>query len=172
MKTIPFSVLRLTRSPLALAAAAALLVLSACGTMSTIEGRSKEKAATFSAAAPWQQKLMRSGWIDAGFTTDMVYIALDKPDKKATADNGATEIWIYNNFDAPARAFNGGVKVTIQAGSALGGQGNNPNSAAAGKQYLSAGVSPDLSAANVDPISNLYVVFREGKVTTVNLRKE
>jgi hypothetical protein len=167
MKTSPFQTLRAL--PFALTA---LLVLSACGTMSTIESRSKEKSATFTSAAPWQQKLMRQGWIDAGFTPDMVYIALDNPDSKATADNGATEIWIYKNFDTPARSFAGGVKVTIQAGSSNPGAGSNPNSAGARGQFLAAGVSPDLGAANVNPVSNLYLVFRQGKLTTVESRKE
>jgi len=167
MKTSPYQTLRAL--PFALAA---LLALAACGSMSTIEGRSKEKSAAFTAAAPWQQKLMRQGWIDAGFTPDMVYIALDKPDSTANAENGATEIWIYRNFDTPARSFAGGVKVTIQAGSSNPGAGANPNSAGARGQFLAAGVSPDLGNANVDPVSNLYIVFRQGKVATVESRKE
>jgi hypothetical protein len=167
MKTPTFQTLRVLATVLA-----AVFALSACSTMSTIEGRSKEKSATFTAAAPWQQKLMREGWIDVGFTPDMVYIALDRPDKTATADNGATEIWIYNNFASPSRSFNGGVKVTIQAGSDHPGMGVSPTSAGARGKYLSANVSPDLGVAPVDPISRLYVVFRQGKLVTVENRME
>ena len=98
-------------------------------------------------------------------------MSASRPDKKATAENGAAEIWIYNNIE-PSRSFNGGVKISIQAGSALAGQGNNPSSAGARGQYLSGGVTPDLGAANVDPISKLYVLFRQGRVATVELRKE
>jgi len=150
----------------------ALLVLSACGTMNTIEARTKEKAAVFAAATKWEQKTMREGWIDYGFTPDMVYIALDKPDKIVVTADGGNEIWIYNNFDQQNTAFGGGVKVSVQAGSALGGQGMSPTSQAARQSYQSAGVSPDLGAANVEPVSRLYVVFLHGKVNHVDLKKE
>jgi hypothetical protein len=173
MKTTPFSASRLPRPALALAAVAALLILSACGSMSTIEGRSKEKSAAFTTAAPWQQKLMREGWIDIGFSTDMVYVALDNPDKKIPTTDGEREVWVYNNFNSTEHAFGGGVKISIQAGSALGGQGINPNSQAAKGLYTSAAVTPDLgNATEVEPVSRLYIRFLHGKVDHVEMRKE
>jgi hypothetical protein len=116
---------------------------------------------------------MREGWIDVGFTPDMVYVALDNPDKKIPTTDGEREVWVYNSFNSTNRAFGGGVKISIQAGSVLGGQGTNPNSAAGRGQYLSAGVTPDLgNATDVEPISRLYVRFLHGKVDHAELRKE
>jgi len=167
MKASTFQTLRVLAIVLA-----AVFALSACSTMSTIEGRTKEKSAVFAAAAPWQQRLMREGWVDVGFTPDMVYIAIGQPDKTATADNGATEIWIYDNFASPSRAFNGGVKVSIQAGSDHPGMGVSPTSPGARGKYLSGSVSPDLGAASVDPVPRLYVIFRQGKLAVVESRRE
>ena len=167
MQTSPLQTLRAL--PLALAA---FLVLCSCGTVSTIDSRAKEKAAAFAAAVPAEQKLMREGWVDYGFTPDMVYIALDQPDKVALTAEGGNVIWIYKNFDTRIRSFAGGVKVNVQAGSALEGQGSN--AAAAGpRKFLSASIKPDLSAAqSLDPVSTLYLLFRQGRLVTCKVTRE
>jgi hypothetical protein len=176
MKTFPFQPRRAW--PLALAA---LLALSACGTMSTVDRRSREKAAVYNAATPAQQKLMRERWIGPGFTPDMVYIALDSPDKIVVTRDGGSTVWIYYFMGGGGRAFEGGVKLTSTIGSSLPGGGlpagavANPvaGSGSMGK-YTTYGLAPDLSAAqpSVQAIPRLFVLFRQGKVVTCKYTQE
>ncbi|MCF7688841.1 MAG: hypothetical protein K9M98_07485 [Cephaloticoccus sp.] len=77
--------------------ALALLGFAGC---STFEQRSKEKAAVFSQLETATQEKLRQGEIEIGYTPDMVFIALGKPDYKSaqiTAEN-REEIWTYNSY--------------------------------------------------------------------------
>ena len=58
----------------------ALLSLSGCN---TFEQRSEEKAAVFYQLDKATQEKLRQGEVELGFTTDMVFIALGRPDYKS-----------------------------------------------------------------------------------------
>ena len=66
----------------------------------TINSRIEEKAAIFNALPPEAQARIRQGLIDVGFTPDMVYIAMGKPDniRESTTADGNETIWVYNNY--------------------------------------------------------------------------
>jgi hypothetical protein len=75
----------------------AALLLSAC---STISSRINEKSTVFNSLDPATQAQIQHGDIGIGFTPDMVYMALGKPDAKRyrrTAD-GTAETWIYSTY--------------------------------------------------------------------------
>jgi hypothetical protein len=75
------------------------LVLAGAGCR-TFESRAQEKAAVFQALDPQTQNRLRTGIIAVGDTTDMVYIALGRPDEIRELRNadGSTQAWIYNNY--------------------------------------------------------------------------
>jgi hypothetical protein len=54
----------------------------------------------YAALDPFDRKLVREGLFDLGFSTDMLYMSLGKPDKVTPrqSDVGAEEIWTYKNF--------------------------------------------------------------------------
>jgi len=75
----------------------ALLGVVGC---STFEKRSLEKAEVFSKLDPATQEKLRREVIEIGYTPDMVFIALGKPDIKSqqiTADS-REETWTYNSY--------------------------------------------------------------------------
>jgi hypothetical protein len=85
------SILRLL--PLLLAA----LLLGAC---STINSRINEKAPVFYGLDPAVRAQIAHGDVGIGFTPDMVYIALGRPDVKyhRVAQGGQAEVWIYRSY--------------------------------------------------------------------------
>lgn len=76
----------------------ATLLLAGCD--SGVSTRIQEKATVFNSLTPDQQEMIRNGQIEAGFSTDMVYLALGKPSKthiKQTPD-GPVTVWTYLRF--------------------------------------------------------------------------
>lgn len=76
----------------------AALALAGCGSVSTIARRSQEKSAAVTSATPRQQRQMKHGFIAPDFTPDMVYVALDRPDRIIQKPGDHLEYWIYYNF--------------------------------------------------------------------------
>jgi hypothetical protein len=75
----------------------ALVAFAGC---STIEKRIEEKSSVFASLDPQTQGRLQQGIVAVGDTTDMVYIALGRPDEireKTTADSDLSA-WIYNNY--------------------------------------------------------------------------
>jgi len=84
---------------LAFAAAALILMVSGCGT-DGIANRIQEKSAVFAALPPEQQQDIRKGYVQIGYTAEMVYMALGQPSKVKVKDTtqGKVGVWIYHNF--------------------------------------------------------------------------
>lgn len=75
----------------------ALLALTGCN---TVKNRIEEKSAVFNALDPQTQARLRQGLIDVGYTEDMVYIAMGRPDerKEVSTAEGHETTWIYKNY--------------------------------------------------------------------------
>jgi len=78
---------------------AAVLLASLTG-CSTISSRIREKAAVFVALPPAMQAEIRQGQVAIGFTPDMVYMAIGKPDEiREHVDPARREtVWKYNTY--------------------------------------------------------------------------
>ncbi|HEY4248329.1 MAG TPA: hypothetical protein VGM64_15885 [Lacunisphaera sp.] len=76
---------------------AALAFSSGC---ETVNDRIKEKPEAFSNVDQATQDKIKQGIIDIGFTEDMVYLALGKPDQTRESANatGKTVTWVYNTY--------------------------------------------------------------------------
>ena len=74
------------------------LLLGAC---STVESRIEEKPAAFAAADPATQEKIRKNVVEVGFSPDLVYIALGKPDEERTSRRrgGEDMTWIYKSYE-------------------------------------------------------------------------
>jgi hypothetical protein len=74
-----------------------LLALAGCN---TIDSRISEKQAVFDRLDPQVQAKIRQGIVEVGYTEDMVYIALGRPDarhQKVTAKGDETT-WVYKTY--------------------------------------------------------------------------
>ncbi|PTY08637.1 hypothetical protein DB347_03410 [Opitutaceae bacterium EW11] len=80
-----------------LSLALAFLGLVGC---STVHSRIEEKAAVFNSLDPQTQARIRQGLVDIGYTEDMVYIAMGRPDetKEHMTAKGRETTWIYNSY--------------------------------------------------------------------------
>jgi len=87
--------------PAALPVVVALL-LAGCET-AALSTRIEEKAELFARLTPEQQRDIRAGVIEVGYTTDMVYMALGRPGNIAAKDTpeGPVAMWTYRNFHLP-----------------------------------------------------------------------
>ena len=67
---------------------------------STPASRIRERAGLFATFSPEIQGSLRQGKIEVGYTKDMVYIALGKPDRQYTRRTaaGQTEVWSYVDY--------------------------------------------------------------------------
>ncbi len=83
--------------------AAIALALTGCHAGSGIQARIKEKSAAFAALKPAQQAKVETGVIEVGFTTDMVYMALGRPNETntVTLPEGRETTWTYRNIVPP-----------------------------------------------------------------------
>ena len=66
----------------------------------TVNDRIKEKPEAFNSVDQATQDKIKQGIIDIGFTEDLVYLALGKPDQRRESANasGKTVTWIYNTY--------------------------------------------------------------------------
>ena len=160
----------------------AALALAGCAS-STIESRIAERSAAFNTLPPEIQRAVREGAIAAGFTADMVYMALGAPSERGPGPGGG-ELWTYRNFfysdqlaDAqratraaprPPAALGHSRQLSAWSDSTLpsGGSGqgdmvNTPRS--------SGGTGG--GAVDVPPPVTLRVAFRDGRVTGYALER-
>jgi outer membrane protein assembly factor BamE (lipoprotein component of BamABCDE complex) len=78
----------------------ALVLALALAGCSTVDSRIKEKPAVFAQLDPVIQSKIKQGIIDVGFTPDMVYIALGRPDeaREIVTPGGRETVWTYNSY--------------------------------------------------------------------------
>lgn len=132
--------------------------------MSTFDSRSKEMASSYAAASPREQSLMQRRLIAAGFTPNMVYIALDKPDTVTKLSDGHTERWIYKNFgQLPGSPVMGSVKIdTINPGTSV-------QARATGYLKNTYNTRSDPSGPVDASQQHLVITFTDGKLTSMEL---
>ena len=74
-----------------------LVLFTAC---QSVDDRIKEKPGVFDNLDATTQDKIKQGIIEIGYTEDMVYLALDKPDqqRESVSENGKSTTWIYNTY--------------------------------------------------------------------------
>jgi hypothetical protein len=77
--------------------AASLGFLAGC---QSVDDRIKEKPEVFANVDPATQDKIKQGIIDLGYTEDMVYLALGKPNQKSESLTaaGKSSTWVYNAY--------------------------------------------------------------------------
>jgi len=72
---------------------------------STVAQRIEEKSAIFSQLGPETQESIQRGQVKEGYTLEMVYMALGRPNQVASTPDGKSVIWTYMNFNTPDGDF-------------------------------------------------------------------
>jgi len=85
------------------------LFVGGCESDGGVTARAQEKSAAYAALKPWQKKYVDKGTVAEGFSPDMVYIAMGKPDKVETKQlaEGKAEMWIYSRYYPNVDAVHG-----------------------------------------------------------------
>lgn len=77
---------------------AALFALAGCN---TTEARIQEKPEVFAQLSPTLKDAVKSGKVGLGFTREMTYIALGKPNLVVSSGDGREIAWTYMNYNTP-----------------------------------------------------------------------
>lgn len=102
---------------------AGVILLNACG-HSTLHSRIGEKQQSFVGLTPREQAMIKRGVIAVGFTADMVYMALAKPDRIVAGPGPMQETWLYQTFyAADGSSLTPGQKITSHWAEDTGGLG-------------------------------------------------
>ena len=156
-----------------------LAILLTAGCQNPRATRIQEHAALYQTLDPLSQRLIDNGLVNYGFTPELVYMALGKPNhvEEKETSQGRVETWIYKNFlysEANAAKFgvnNPGNKQ--QAGPML--SSSAPLGAApgtSGPSLLStktSAVQPGVSDMNDVPIATLFLELLGGRVIVVRI---
>tara|TARA_R110002111_G_scaffold26434_1_gene57248 strand:- start:79 stop:642 length:564 start_codon:yes stop_codon:yes gene_type:complete len=153
-----------------------------------IANRINEKSATFAALSPEEKEYIEDGLIYPGYTKDMTYMAVGKPNSTETIDKDGqnAEMWTYKRFYPSgrlemiltdySRARNPNLQrsVDIETGKATvsdhaptSGAPTRSSSSIGGASGTS-GQMNNLSLPDV-PVYNLYIIFLEGKIVDLRL---
>ena len=151
---------------------AALFILLVAGCQSARETRIQEKAAFFGTLDSRTQDLIRKGDVDAGFSPELVYLALGQPNRiqSGEAAEGRMETWTYRNFlygsSAAMRLGVNNPGARYQGGSILAPNAPGGPSIASTK---SNGIEPTVGGLNDTPIGTLYIDFLNGQLIHLHL---
>jgi hypothetical protein len=187
-----------TSSLIPLACALALLGGGCTPAGSAISARITEKATVFGKLPPEVQKDIREGTVEAGYTADMVYMALGKPTKVVVRDTprGKVGIWEFRNFypesyDAAPSETSAEAPPSTSAFAKVGSsnygnlhaktepdvsyvaldrRGNNPGTPREGSFSGRSGAMDYVDIPEMDS-ATLYVIFFEGRVVQMKLGK-
>ncbi|MCF7687908.1 MAG: hypothetical protein K9M98_02985 [Cephaloticoccus sp.] len=158
------------------ALAAGLLINTGCESTG-ISTRINEKSAVFATLTLEQQKYIRQGAVEIGYTSDMVYMALGKPSKVKSKDSpdGLVEMWTYNNYypSVTATQLVAGSKST-QSGSWNSvnvGTNDGHSGGASLSSTVQSGPRTELGFADI-PTHTLYVLMLNGKVFDLKLERD
>lgn len=159
------------KNPFLASTAALLFAALALGCQNSRATRIEENAAMFAALDPASQQIIREGLFVPGFTRELTYMSLGKPNKVTTTEtvNGTVEVWKYRNFvygniaAMQLSANNPGTKAygPILSSSAPGGP--SLFSTKAGP------MQPTISDGNDAPVGTLFVEFLNGHLVGARL---
>ncbi len=160
-----------------LGAAVVLALAAGCTSVSTSAQRREEKAAKLVSLPAEQRQKMEAGVVEVGYTADMVYVALGRPDSVRVTADGRTGIWTYERY-LPSEAVSDRPFYAVRLGTSYRGRpvfrtGASAASAhdggAVGRYSYNNGYNQggpagtSWASPDVVPVT-LHVKFRQGRV--------
>jgi hypothetical protein len=155
--------------PMCLAALCAAVLLCAC--QNPRDARIREHAALYSSLDAYTRKLVADGLFDHGFTPELLYMALGKPDRidSTETERGRVEIWRYRNYlygSEAAVKIGGSTPGFKTAGSVLS------SSAPGGPSLMSTKASPSqptVTDVNDVALGTLFIEVLDGRVVSARV---
>jgi hypothetical protein len=163
-----------------------VLLVSGCESDGSVSARAQEKSATYTTLKPWQKHYIDTGSISEGFTPDMVYIAMGKPDKVDTKEQpeGPTELWTYSRFYQHANAAHGfeHAKLAVDSDYVQPPGGSSKAAASSGslqngatRNGMAASGNNGLQGDSMEPADlssyTVKVLFKNGTVARISARQ-
>lgn len=160
------------KTPYVATTAAMSIAVVVLGCQSTRATRIQQNAELFASLDPFAQQVIKQGFFAHGFTPELVYMSLGKPNQVATeeTENGPVQVWKYRNF-----VYGNVVGAMKLSANTPGSKPYGPilSSSAPGGPSLSstkAGpVQPTISDGSDAPVGNLYIEFLNGRVVAARL---
>jgi hypothetical protein len=149
-------------------------VLTGCGTTNTLSSRIKENQTAFNQLSAVDQDVVRNGFIKVGFSQEMVYTALENPEKKIPGPGANEETWVYHNFySSDGQSNMSGQKVTTRYSGSTGASGSTkqPSGGPAKGNNNTFSVEPDYTADQIkaDSMIKVNVKFVDRKVVSIDV---
>lgn len=156
--------------PLANAAALLLLAISV-GCQSPRTARIQENAALFASLDPGTRKIISDGLFNYGFTPELLYMALGKPNRVSPSetDPGRVQYWVYKNF---LWEKEGAVKIGGSTPGAKPGGTVLSSSAPGGPSLQSTKASPSqptVTDINDAALGTLFIELVDGRVAAARI---
>ena len=152
--------------------AAGLLVLLAagCGTTDTLDNRIKQNHAIYAGLTPEEQNQIHSGIITAGFTPEMVLMALGKPERVLPGKGPGEEEWVYVNvYSTDGYSIGAASKVTasLASGTKRGSMVEFSKANAPIQYHLD--YDPANEQIKAESAIKVHVKFTEGTVADIQI---
>lgn len=148
---------------------AATVLLAGCQT--SRESRLREHAALVATLPEATRKLIDQGLFDLGFSREMTYISLGRPNRATSTEteNGTVEVWKYQNFlynSIGAMQLSANTPGSKPYGPILG------SNAPGGPSLFSTKAGPmqaTLSDSSDAPVGTLYIEFLNGRIVAARI---
>jgi hypothetical protein len=153
-----------------------------------IATRISEKSAVFTTLSTEEKESIEDGMIFPGFTPDMTYMAIGKPNSAETKekDGASVEMWSYKRFYPSGRleyilteysmARNPNLQRSVdlktgQANVSDHAPGRSSNPTVRGGTGSASGTEGEMGRLSLPdiPVYNLYVIFSEGKIVDLKI---
>ena len=150
----------------------AALALTGCQAGSGPRARIREKSAAFAALPPAQQAKIEKGIVEVGFSQDMVYMALGRPNDvhDVTLPEGRETTWTYRNVVPPQAMSLLMVNPTGQARS-LTQPGLQTQTASISSTGTKGVPAPSVDAIPDPAVETLHVIFLNDVVFELKLAR-
>ncbi len=153
---------------------ALVLLAAGCSTTDTVDKRIKENSAIYAGLTPEEQNQIHSGVITAGFSPQMVFMALGKPERVVPGRGPGEEDWIYiNRYSRDGNSLVPASKVTSNFNQ-MSGSSLNPvkfNLVENRNVRATYQLEPDLANEQIKAESaiKVHVKFTEGTVADIQI---
>ncbi|MSU50212.1 MAG: hypothetical protein EXS37_14195 [Opitutus sp.] len=146
-------------------------LILASGCQNTRASRIQENAALFASLDPFTRRLVSDGLFDHGFTPELLYMSMGKPNRleASETDRGRVEIWCYRNYlygNESAVKIGGSTPGAKPSGTILS------SSAPGGPSLMSTKASPSqptVTDVNDVTLGTLFIELLEGRVVAARV---
>ncbi len=147
------------------------LLAAGCATTDTVDNRIKKNSAIYAGLTPEEQNQIKAGIITAGFTPEMVLMALGKPERVLPGKGPGEEDWVYVNvYSRDGYSINASTKLAATQFGRAPARGSMSAMAAMGeKMEYHLDYDPAAEKIRAESAVKVHVKFSEGTVADIQI---